>query len=69
MLTCATPLVVSGCSPTFGASSGAADGAGYSLLNPNSGTRSYIIANDKPFAKEVAGHNATCKQHKACKKD
>lgn len=68
-LSCALPLVASGCSQTLGASDGATDGAGYKLLHPSPATKGFIVANDKPFAREVAGHNATCKQHKACKKD
>lgn len=48
--------------------SSANDGAGFAALHPSAGTRQFIVANDKPFAKEVVAHNATCAMMKACAK-
>jgi hypothetical protein len=31
--------------------------AGFRKLNPSAGTRSYIVANDQAFARDVVGHN------------
>lgn len=30
---------------------------GWGRLTPNASTRSHIVANDEPFARQVAGHN------------
>ena len=45
---------------------GANDGIGYKRLTPNAGTRGYIIANDLPFARQVAAHNRQCAKDKGC---
>ena len=42
---------ISACAQT---SSNACDG--WRNLTPSSGTRSYIVANDRPFAEQVASH-------------
>jgi hypothetical protein len=44
----------------------ATSGAGFKLLHPAAPTRAWIIANDRPFAEEVAGHNRFCRTQKAC---
>lgn len=31
---------------------------GFRKLNPSAGTRAYIVASDRPFAQDVAAHNA-----------
>lgn len=64
MLACVALLAASGCSPTASAN----DGAGFAALTPAPATRQFIVANDKPFAREVAAHNATCAKLKACAK-
>lgn len=58
---CAMLLAVAGCQST-----GASDGTGYKRLTPNAGTRSYIIANDLPFARQVAAHNRQCAKDDGC---
>ncbi|KQW51035.1 hypothetical protein ASD02_32415 [Ensifer sp. Root1252] len=55
---------VSGCSQT----SGATDGAGYAMLTPSGATRQFMIANDQPFARQVASHNRMCAAHAGCSK-
>ncbi|MEO3389479.1 hypothetical protein [Mesorhizobium sp. CAU 1741] len=54
----------SGCQSKAGVN----DGAGFALLTPSAETRSFIIANDRPFAEQVAGHNRTCMALPACTK-
>lgn len=44
------------------------DGAGYEALTPAPATRQFIVANDKPFARQVAAHNRTCASQQACRK-
>lgn len=44
------------------------DGAGYSRLTPNSGTRTYITQNDPLFTDQVAGHNVQCNKDPRCTK-
>lgn len=63
MLLFAVSLAASGCSRTP-----ANDGAGFELLTPSPETRQFIITNDKPFARQVAGHNRTCVAQPACRK-
>ena len=60
----AMSLAASGCSQT----SGATDGAGYAMLTLSGATRQFIIANDQPFARQVASHNRTCAAHAGCSK-
>jgi hypothetical protein len=43
-------------------------GAGFSKGQPNSGTRNYVIQNDRPFAEWLAAHNRTCDRAPACQK-
>lgn len=57
-------LAVSGCQTKPAAS----DGAGFSLLEPSAATRAFILANDRPFAEDVAGNNRTCRALPACRK-
>lgn len=47
---------------------GASDGAGFEVLTPSPATRSFIIAEDRPFAEQVAAHNETCRDLPACRK-
>lgn len=46
----------------------ASDGAGYELLTPNSASRSFVFANDREFAKQIAKHNKQCQSDKGCVK-
>lgn len=55
-LACALPLAASECQKTTSAT----DGAGFEMLAPSAETRSFIVANDQPFARRVAGHNRAC---------
>jgi len=55
-------LVLSGCATT------ANDGAGFEALHPSPASRQFIIANDRPFANEVASHNATYASQPGCRK-
>jgi hypothetical protein len=43
------------------------DGSGFSMLHPSAETRKFIVANDLPFAREVAGHNETCAKQPGCR--
>ncbi|SEH51286.1 hypothetical protein SAMN05216228_10025 [Rhizobium tibeticum] len=61
---CAVSFVVNGCVTRAPAN----DGAGFERLTPSSETRKFIIANDRPFAEQVAAHNETCDQQPACRK-
>lgn len=63
MLLFAASLAASGCSQTL-----ASNGSGYEALTPAPETRNFIVANDKPFARQVAAHNRTCKKDEACTK-
>jgi hypothetical protein len=51
-----------------GAKASVVDGSGFEVLTPSAGTRSYIVANDRPFADQVASHNRTCRAQAGCKK-
>lgn len=62
MLACVAGLT--GC----GATGSASDGAGYAALHPSAETRRFILANDDPFVREVAGHNKQCSRDAACRK-
>lgn len=62
MLTCAA-LSAASC-----ATAPASNGAGYAMLHPSAETRAFIFANDRPFTREVAAHNATCARDEACLK-
>jgi len=44
------------------------EGAGYELLTPAPDTARYIVANDEPFARQVAAHNRFCRQSAACRR-
>lgn len=44
------------------------DGSGFSMLHPSAETRKFIVAKDLPFAREVAGHNDTCRKQPGCRK-
>lgn len=63
MLLFAASLAASGCSRTL-----ASNGAGYEQMTPAPPTRAFILANDKPFARQVAAHIRTCKKDEACLK-
>lgn len=54
-----------GCSSTVTASN---NGAGFEKLTPSPATRTFIVKNDLPFARQVAGHNTTCDAQPACRK-
>lgn len=56
-------LVLAGCQ-----SMPATEGAGFKRLNPNAGTRAYILKNDLPFARDVAATNRACDRSAACQK-
>lgn len=51
---CAALLAVAGCKTTTPAS----ECDGWRKLTPAAETRAFIIRNDRPFAEQVAGHNA-----------
>lgn len=57
-------LLLAACSPTASVN----DGAGYSLLTPNSASRATMLAEDRAFAEQVAAHNAQCRKDKGCTK-
>jgi len=57
-------LSLAACSKT----GSAIDGAGFELLTPSPASRQFIIANDLPFARQVAGHNRTCQSLAGCNK-
>lgn len=59
---CVMLLAVAGCQ-----TGGASDGTGYKRLTPNASTRAHIIANDLPFARQVAAHNRQCEKDKGCR--
>jgi hypothetical protein len=63
-LACALPSVASGCQKTTSAN----DGAGFEALTPSAETRSFLITNDQPFGRQVAGHNRTCAAQPGCRK-
>ncbi|PZP67904.1 MAG: hypothetical protein DI604_20175 [Delftia acidovorans] len=44
----------------------AIEGAGFKPLTPSAETRQFIIANDRPFAQQVASHNRTCASMPLC---
>ena len=46
----------------------ATEGAGYELLTPAPDTARYIVANDEPFARQVASHNRQCREDSLCVK-
>ena len=56
-------LLLGGCTTTP-----AVEGAGFSQLTPSAATRAFIVRNDQPFARQVAGHNRACQRSTACKK-
>ena len=68
MLLFAVSLAATGCQSDLLASDGSTDGAGYEHLTPSAKTRQYIVAEDKPFARQVASHNRTCAKDEACRK-
>lgn len=68
MLSFAASLAASGCQTPLLASDGSTDGAGYEQLTPSPATRRFIVAEDKPFARQVASHNRTCDKDEACRK-
>lgn len=37
-------------------------------MTPNASTRTFVLSNDRMFAKQVAAHNAQCAKDKGCKK-
>lgn len=43
-------------------------GAGYELLTPAPATAARIVAEDRPFAEQVAAHNRKCRQDRACRR-
>lgn len=43
-------------------------GAGFETLTPLVATRAFIVANDLPFARQVASHNRTCQTMAGCAK-
>lgn len=43
-------------------------GAGFVQLTPNAETRRFIIANDRPFAEQVAVNRSACDNAPLCKK-
>jgi hypothetical protein len=59
----AASLAAAGCSLTP-----ANDGAGFELLTPSAATRQFIVSNDQPFARQVAGHNRTGNSQPGCRK-
>lgn len=48
--------------------SGANDGAGYARLTPSPETRSFIVAHDEAFARQVVAHNTQCAHDALCRK-
>lgn len=61
-------LIFALCLAACGAKGAVSDGTGYSLMHPSSATRVFILGNDRPFAREVAAHNAQCRNDKGCRK-
>lgn len=61
-------LICAGLSAACGATGVAGDGVGYARLTPAAATRTFIIANDRAFAKQVAAHNAQCAKDEGCRK-
>jgi len=43
-------------------------GSGFIMETPNAASRQFIIANDRPFAEQVAVNRATCLKLPGCKK-
>lgn len=60
MLTCAASLA--GCTVSPDA------GAGFQRLTPAPATAEWIVANDRPFARQVAAHNRQCDANQGCRK-
>ena len=63
---CAVALL-SGCSTSTPPASDLS-GAGFVLEQPSAATRQFIIANDRPFAEQVAVNRAACQRAPLCKK-
>lgn len=64
MLSFVLSLAAAGCQTKPAAN----DGAGFEQLTPAPVTRAFIVAQDKPFARQVAAHNRTCGKLPACRK-
>lgn len=43
-------------------------GSGFIMETPNAASRQFIIANDRPFAEQVAVNRATCQKLAGCRK-
>lgn len=67
VVTALTGLMTSGCSTAQKPASDLS-GAGFVLETPNAASRQFIIANDRPFAEQVAVNRAACQRAPLCKK-
>jgi hypothetical protein len=67
-LLCAALAALSGCGATTVKPASDLSGAGFVQLTPNAVTRAHIIANDRPFAEQVAVNRAACASAPLCKK-
>lgn len=63
-LSFALVLAVAGCQTPPVVNSG----AGFELLTPSPATRKFIVAEDKPFAQQVAANNQICRALPGCHK-